>query len=90
MLLRILTKGASDNDSSDITVRDIMLPEPITVSPSTSSLEAISIMRRNRIGCIPVVDNNHLVGIITSYDFLAASAQLFQQHMTVDLTEGVG
>ena len=84
MLLRLLTKGSIDNDRALITVREIMLPDPITVSPSTSSLEAIAIMRRNRIGCIPVVDDGQLVGIITSYDFLAASAQLFQQHMTVE------
>ena len=85
MLLRLLTKAAADHDSTAITVREIMLPDPITVGPSTSSLEAIAIMRRNRIGCIPVVDNNHLVGIITSYDFLAASAHLFQQHMSVEV-----
>jgi len=86
MLLRLLTKAAADHDTTAITVRETMLPDPITVSPSTSSLEAIAIMRRNRIGCIPVVDNSHLVGIITSYDFLAASAQLFQHHMTVEAT----
>ncbi|HJX92513.1 MAG TPA: CBS domain-containing protein [Pyrinomonadaceae bacterium] len=89
MLLRLLTKAVADHDSIAITVREIMLPDPITVSPSTSSLEAIAIMRRNRIGCIPVVDNNHLIGIITSYDFLAASAHLFQQHMTVEAAGSV-
>jgi len=45
-------------------------------------LEAIEIMRRNRVGCLPVVDNDQLVGIVTSYDFLEASAKLFHQHLT--------
>ena len=64
------------------TVREIMLPDPITVSPSTSSLEAMELMRSNRVGCLPVVDGGQLIGIITSYDFLEATAKLFHQHLT--------
>jgi CBS domain-containing protein len=37
-------------------------------------------MRRDRIGCLPVVEADQLVGIVTSYDFLEASAALFKQH----------
>jgi len=76
-LLRMWSNGVRTGG----TVREIMVPDPITVSPSTPSLEAIEIMRRNRIGCLPVVEANQLVGIVTSYDFLEASARLFQQHI---------
>jgi CBS domain-containing protein len=55
-----------------------MVSKPVTVSPATSSLEAIEIMRSNRVGCLPVVERDQLVGIVTSYDFLEASARLFQ------------
>ena len=72
----------SANHSKLTTVREIMLTNPVTVSPSTSSLEAIELMRQNRVGCLPVVDNDQLVGIVTSYDFLEASAKLFHQHLT--------
>ena len=78
-LLRMMSKG--NRDGSPITVREIMVPNPVTVSPSTSSLETMEIMRSNRIGCLPVVEGNQLVGIVTSYDFLEASAKLFQQHL---------
>jgi len=64
------------------TVREIMVPNPVTVSPSTSSLEAIEIMRNNRVGCLPVVEDGQLVGIVTSYDFLEATAKLFHQHLS--------
>ena len=64
------------------TVREIMVKDPVTVCPSTSSLEAMEIMRNNRLGCLPVVEGDQLVGIITSYDFLEATAKLFQQHLT--------
>ncbi len=62
-----------------------MIANPVTVSPSTSSLEAIEIMRSNRVGCLPVVEGNQLVGIVTSYDFLEASARLFQQHLAAPM-----
>jgi len=79
-LLRLMSSG--NRDGSLITVREVMIPNPLTVSPSTSSLEAIEIMRKHRIGCLPIVERDQLVGIVTSYDFLEASARLFRQHLT--------
>jgi CBS domain-containing protein len=38
-------------------------------------------MRERRIGCLPVVESNQLVGIVTSYDFLDASVRLFKEHL---------
>jgi CBS domain-containing protein len=87
-LLRILNLGnRGSRDAVPITVREVMIESPVTVSPSTSSLEAINIMRSNRVGCLPVVDNDQLVGIVTSYDFLEASARLFQQHLAAPVDE---
>src|SRR5687768_7748211 len=81
-LLRMISNGTSGNvNGNPITVREVMVVNPLTVSPSTSSLEAIDIMRSNRIGCLPVVEDNELVGIVTSYDFLEASARLFQHYL---------
>jgi CBS domain-containing protein len=84
-LLRLLSRGMHVSPELDrpssLTVRQIMVTDPITVSPATPTLEAIEIMRSNRIGCLPVVDGDHLVGIVTSFDFLEASAKLFQQHL---------
>ena len=83
-LLRIISNRNHSTESDPITVRQIMVANPLTVCPSTSSLEAIEIMRSNRIGCLPVVEGSQLVGIVTSYDFLEASARLFQQHLAND------
>jgi CBS domain-containing protein len=81
-LLRSLNiANRTNDDDRPTTVSEIMIENPVTVSPSTSSLEAIEIMRTNRVGCLPVVEDNQLVGIVTSYDFLEASARLFQQHL---------
>ena len=79
-LLRMMVNGQASL-TAPITVGEVMRTNPVTVSPATSSLEAIEIMRSNRVGCLPVVENDQLVGIVTSYDFLEASARLFEQHL---------
>ena len=81
-LIHLLTNRIGDKDLGIITVQDIMVPNPFTVSPSTPTLAAIEMMREHRIGCLPVVEGDQLVGIVTSYDFLEASARLFQQHLS--------
>jgi CBS domain-containing protein/gamma-glutamyl:cysteine ligase YbdK (ATP-grasp superfamily) len=80
-LLKLLNHGASDKPAP-VTVREIMTPDPLTVCSTTPTLEAVEIMRLNRVGCLPVLDDGHLVGIVTSYDFLDASAKLFKQQLT--------
>jgi len=82
-LLRLLTRGSTAPDGTSMTVREIMKENPTSVSSTTPTLEAIEIMRQSRIGCLPVVDDNQLVGIVTSYDFLTATASLFKQHLAV-------
>jgi CBS domain-containing protein len=72
-------------------VREIMVTNPVTVSSTTPTLEALELMRQNKVGCLPVVDDSHLVGIVTSYDFLDASARLFKEQLTSpDLTTARG
>ncbi len=80
-LLRLMSRGSMSNGKKPLTVREIMKTNPTSVTSTTPTLEAIEIMRRSRIGCLPVVDDNQLVGIVTSYDFLTATARLFKQHL---------
>jgi len=77
-LLHLISRGLRHEN---VTVRDVMVANPVTVSPATPTLDAIQIMRDQRIGCLPVVETDQLVGIVTSYDFLEASARLFQEHL---------
>ena len=53
------------------TVGDIMMRDVKTVGPDTPLAEVTRTMRRNKLGCLPVVDgDNTLVGIITEADFV--------------------
>jgi CBS domain-containing protein/gamma-glutamyl:cysteine ligase YbdK (ATP-grasp superfamily) len=80
-LLRLLSRGRQTSSNS-LTVREIMKIDPVTVSSTTPTLEALELMRGNKVGCLPVVDDGQLVGIVTSYDFLDASARLFKEQLT--------
>ena len=80
-LLRVLSRGLHKT-AEPLIVRDIMKTNPVNVSSITPTLEAIEVMQTNHVGCLPVVDDGQLVGIVTSFDFLAASARLFKEHLT--------
>lgn len=58
------------------TASDLMRPEPFVAAPDLSVREAAALVRRHRIGCIPVVDSGELVGIVTRGDLLTALAGL--------------
>ena len=78
-LLHLMAQGAAN--AEPITVKNIMTPYPVTATPQTATLEAIALMRRHKVGCLPVVENEKLVGIVTAYDFLTLSAELIEKHL---------
>src|SRR5205807_9579894 len=82
-LLRLLSRRTQPETANPLTVREIMKTDPVTVSSTTPTLEAMELMRSNKVGCLPVVDDGQLVGIVTSYDFLDASARVFKDQLTV-------
>ncbi|SMG13059.1 CBS domain-containing protein [Marivirga sericea] len=51
-------------------VSDIMTKDIITVRPETTIENALVIMKKNSIGCVPVTHDQHMVGIITIDDIL--------------------
>jgi CBS domain-containing protein len=72
----LLAKGTHANEREPVAVRNIMKTDPISVAPEMPVKEAAKLMRRHRIGSLPVVEGGHLVGIVTVYDFLESSAGL--------------
>ncbi|MDQ1610489.1 MAG: hypothetical protein QOG00_420 [Pyrinomonadaceae bacterium] len=78
-LLRLLAHGSHGGEG--IAVRQIMKADPVTVAPTTPTLDAIELMRARRVSCLPVVEDGALVGIVTAQDFLVASTQLFRERL---------
>lgn len=57
-------------------VQNIMHRGVITVSPETLVSDAAALMAENRIGALPVINNNKLVGILSSTDILNVFSKL--------------
>jgi CBS domain-containing membrane protein len=51
-------------------VREIMATEVDTIEPDEPLDEAAEMLLENKIGCLPVVEGEHLVGILTEADFV--------------------
>ncbi len=54
----------------EITAKDIMTTELITVEPNKSLYDAMILLNKKKIKHLPVLENNVLVGIITVMDIL--------------------
>jgi len=80
-LLRLFAQGLLSRSAKEVTVKEIMIRDLMTVSPETPALEALAIMRRRKVGCLPVVENDRLVGIVTAYDFLSISAEIIEKQL---------
>jgi CBS domain-containing protein len=51
-------------------VKDFMKKKVITVSPETAIKDAARLMAEKKIGCVPVVSEGSLVGLVTTTDIL--------------------
>lgn len=51
-------------------VREVMTPNPRTVSPEQSVVEAARILRDEDVGSLPVVEDDRLVGVVTDRDIV--------------------
>ena len=59
-----------DRFAESYTVEEAMSHNVITVRPETPLATAVSLLRRHRIGALPVLKKNKLVGIVTRSDIL--------------------
>lgn len=58
-------------------IKDIMITDVITIGKEALLEEAATVLRKNDIGCLPVVDEeNKLIGIITHNDIFTAFIDL--------------
>jgi len=67
-----------------VPVSDIMVEDPISVSPDKPTLEAVQLMRKHEIGALPVVREDQLVGIITEQDFIQIAGNLLDETLGLD------
>ncbi|MDP6963810.1 MAG: CBS domain-containing protein, partial [Planctomycetota bacterium] len=84
---RSLMRSAFNRDDFDsqLSVKEIMETNPISVRPETTTLDAIALMRKEKISCLPVTDpNNLLVGMVTEDQLMKIAARLLEQELKSD------
>jgi len=79
-LLRLVAQGRAGPDQK-VTVAEIMNRKPVTVRPSTPTVEAIRLMRENKLACLPVTQDDRLVGIVTEHDLIIVASRLLESYL---------
>ncbi len=77
-----IAKAEKNQHLWSIVVEDVMSPANYTINPEAHISEAAKLMRTHKIGCLPVVEDEFLVGIITAHDLL----QVVENAANIDLT----
>lgn len=60
------------------TVDEVMTPNPICTSGDTTVSEVLNIMLDKGINAVPIVENDELIGLVTSQDFLKILDNIFE------------
>jgi acetoin utilization protein AcuB len=64
--------GSRKANPASICVRDVMTANVLTLPPGATIADAAQMMRRERIGAVPIVTGDRLLGILTRSDVLGA------------------
>ena len=75
-LLRALGYGSRARHQmlSSVVVKEVMTEPVITTTPDTTLADAARVMSARKIGCLPVIEQSALVGILTEGDFVRIAA----------------
>ena len=77
ILLKSLGYGsrAEQKMLDSLSIKEAMRDEVITITPDSTLSDAANLMLYNKIGCLPVVDGERLVGMISEADFVKQFAR---------------
>lgn len=67
------------NKELPATVKSIMIQDPLTISTEATVIDAMVLMDKYQIGCLPVVKDGKLVGVITEQNFLNITSRLIKR-----------
>lgn len=75
----ILRDADSRMHAKEILVEDMMVTDIATVDENASLRQAALFLEKHRIGCLPVVTDGNLHGIVTDTDFVGVAINLLEQ-----------
>jgi CBS domain-containing membrane protein len=76
-LVKALGYGARAKERvlETLAVKEAMTTEVVTTTPNTPLRQAAELMLKHKVGCLPVLDEGKLTGILTESDFVALAAR---------------
>jgi CBS domain-containing membrane protein len=86
-LLHASSSFLSDRESErnklihKVPVGTIMQTEILTVEPTEKLLDVAKLMWESKLGCLPVVEGEKLVGIVTEADFIEVAGKLLEEQL---------
>ena len=75
----ILRDPDSRIHAADVRAQDVMVTEIATIDEHASLRQAALFLEKHNIGCLPIVTDGKLRGIITDTDFVAVAINLLEQ-----------
>lgn len=75
-LLSEITQDEYNAIFENTPIAKVMTRDPISVQPESSIRDAVALMMDRKMGCLPVVENGRLVGILTRSDLLSVLMNL--------------
>ncbi len=78
------TEPESGQASREVLLSDIMISNVSVIHQTSSVRQAGLFLQQHKYGCLPVVANDKLVGIVTDSDFITVAINLIEQ---VELAE---
>ncbi|MDX2419046.1 MAG: CBS domain-containing protein [Xanthomonadales bacterium] len=79
-LLRLVAEGRVGGEHK-VTVREIMTLNPVTVNSDATTADAIRLMRKAKVACLPVVENGKLLGLVTEHDLIVVASHLLERYL---------
>jgi len=83
-MLRLMAEGRTLIEADNMPVSDVMVRDPVTISPETTTLEAIRLMRERKVSALPVIKNEQLVGLVSETDFMPTAYHLLEERLQGD------
>ncbi len=80
----ILRDPDSRIHAADVRAKDVMVTEIATIDEHASLRQAALFLEKHNIGCLPIVTDGKLRGIITDTDFVAVAINLLEQIETTE------
>jgi CBS domain-containing protein len=81
-LIRMVARGSRGGAQERPTVAQLMVKDPLTIGPEMPTLEVMKLMRERGVSCIPVVEGDKLVGVITERDLIDVSRKLLESYLS--------